>query len=593
MTTENKQSSFEKILAPLSKKNVDHWEDIHGLLCDLANSADPEHLKWKKDEGEKGNRGVGFITFDFGIDGVSIEIQKYALSLEKLFESQTKKISLHFISGDFHDKADAVLQHRWKRFKIEGINGWSKWEGGKWFSLLYYSDMPENSSSSNLMAQEIWKQTLRFSMLLGNYILKNNIDLLIPVNICSNPGNLAANLAVVVVTELLGINVISSNHDFYWEGGKADRMPEEEVGVRDHFFRNSGNIPFFRLFESVYPWNGKYWIQMNINQLQSHTLITKYHFPEAKVFEIGTCLSDKFFENYSIENVRSSRRRMAYILSDGNPVIQTVPIDIHMRKLENWMRDPKPIVCGFNLRSDLDISKDETIYCLQPTRVIARKRIDRNFKLLEALFQKGPLRDRFEKNRSSQLVLHITGPVPIEHQRDLEKVLQSYIRFCEKIPSDIADRVFIAFSVGTEKHPSLQKNGLEDLGIEEIYRLADIVLFPSETEGRGLPIVESCASGIPIVCSRYYPEEVFADVVGENLEEKYRIKYILFPEKDVFPEEFLSRVTEILLKDPKRNDFSMHNKNVVRFRYGYPMMINKFESFIKILENRDQDKGRQ
>ena len=59
----------------------------------------------------------------------------------------------------------------------------------------------------------------------------------------------------------------------------------------------------------------------------------------------------------------------------------------------------------------------------------------------------------------------------------------------------------------------------EPLTIETIYRMADAVVFPSETEGRGLPIIEAAATGIPIICSHYLPREVFSDVVGEKLGE--------------------------------------------------------------------------
>ncbi len=75
-----------------------------------------------------------------------------------------------------------------------------------------------------------------------------------------------------------------------------------------------------------------------------------------------------------------------------------------------------------------------------------------------------------------------------------------------------------------------QKNSFEPLTIEAIYRMADAVVFPSETEGRGLPIIEASASGIPIICSQYRPREVFSDVIGEKLPKELRIQYTLFPE---------------------------------------------------------------
>ena len=70
---------------------------------------------------------------------------------------------------------------------------------------------------------------------LGRFILENEISLLIPVNVASNPGNLALAIALVIVAESLALSVINSNHDFYWEGGRltGERPPGSHPGVRD------------------------------------------------------------------------------------------------------------------------------------------------------------------------------------------------------------------------------------------------------------------------------------------------------------------------------------------------------------------------
>jgi glycosyltransferase involved in cell wall biosynthesis len=139
--------------------------------------------------------------------------------------------------------------------------------------------------------------------------------------------------------------------------------------------------------------------------------------------------------------------------------------------------------------------------------------------------------------------------------------------------------------VGTENHPSFAKNNLEPLCIEEIYRLATLILFPSETEGRGLPIVESSACGIPIVCSRYFPEEVFAEVVGEKLADEKQIKYVLFPEPDAgFSDSCLDAVSDLMLCPEKSQELIKHNKKAVKLRYSTEMIKKKFEEFITRLE---------
>jgi glycosyltransferase involved in cell wall biosynthesis len=255
-----------------------------------------------------------------------------------------------------------------------------------------------------------------------------------------------------------------------------------------------------------------------------------------------------------------------------------------MANLSSWMKNQKPIACGFTPNLTLDPTKDKTIYCLQPTRVIARKRIESDLHLLKALMARENFKNKFI-NDSYQLVLHITGPVPIEHREDLETVLDAYIDLCESLPESMANKVFIAFSVGTENHPSFAKNNLKPLCIEEIYRLATVILFPSETEGRGLPIVESGACGIPIICSRYYPEEVFAEVVGEGLSDEERIKCILFPEPEAgFSDSCLNKVSDLMLHPENSEELIEHNKNAVKLRYSTGTIKNKFIKFIKRLE---------
>lgn len=524
------------------------------------------------------SQGTGFLTFDFGIDGVSIEIAKYAGVLETLYEPYAPA-RLHFIAGEFHPQADAILEPNWSRFQIEGINGWSKWDDGRWFNALYYEDLPAGSQRSELAA-EIYRQANAIAGELTEYLVTNNISLLIPVNVASNPGNLALTLALVLVSEALGIVVINSNHDFYWDGGKAaaDRKPDEPPGERDHFFRNVDNQPFFSLFQMLYPWRGRRWLQVNINKRQSERLVKEHGFPQRKVFEISTCVDDKLFDDYTDEDVRHARQRMAMILSDGADRIGPRTLNEFRQMLPDWMANQFPVVVGARDDLSLDITADDVLYLLQPTRVIARKRIEKGVELIQALLQ-GPLRVPFEQTPEQQLVLHTTGPTPLEHQDDLESILDAYDELIGSLPPAIADRVFLAFTGGHETHPYFEELGFEDMTIADIFRMATVVLFPSEIEGRGLPIIESGAVGIPIICSRYRPQEVFADVIGEDLPEALRIHYVLFPEDD-YPEEFLEQVTRLLMYPEEWTKWRDHNRQAVRTRYSKAALRASFQHLL-------------
>lgn len=572
MQPDNINKLYKPMIDKLEKFNPQNWRDIDDILMLIKNMQESSKVSRKYSFPEEIKNGIAFITYDYGIDGVSIEISKYAMSLQNFIFKNTEP-QIHFIGGDFYPQADTIIKPEWKRFKLTGSNGWGKWENAFWYNQLFNEEMPQNSQKSDNLAKEIWKQAVLLSKRLGKYLAENNIHLLIPVNICSNPGNLALGLCMPLVTELMDLYVLNSNHDYYWEGGKpaSEKKPGAMPGPRDHFFKNYKNHDFFKFFEKLYPWNGVKWIQTNINKLQSDRLIQKYNFNPAKVFELATSISNEFFTKYTKEDVKSVRLRMAHILSDGHPVIHTQPVKKYLKNLDYWMLNQKPLVCAYSKNLILDPTTEDTIYLLQPTRVIGRKRIEKDIQLIDALLHHQNFRNEFDNEPEKQIVLHITGPVPVEHQHDLEVILNTFIEVCEKLPESVSNRLFLAFSVGTEEHSVFAKNGFKHLYIHDIYQLATAIVFPSETEGRGLPIVESSAGGVPIICSRYFPVEVFDGVVGKTLEEKEQIKYTLFPEYE-FPEEFLNKVTDLLLFPEKNRIVNKQNQKAVQNRYSEAVM---------------------
>jgi len=210
--------------------------------------------------------------------------------------------------------------------------------------------------------------------------------------------------------------------------------------------------------------------------------------------------------------------------------------------------------------------------------VIARKRIEKGVELIQALLQ-GPLGATFKQNPARQLVLHITGPTPLENREDLETILDVYRNLIDHLPPAFSNRVFLAFSGGHGTHDSFEEQYLEDMNIADIYRMATAVLFPSETEGRGLPIIESGAVGIPLICSRYEPQEVFATVIGEDLPQEYQIHYLLFPE-DAFSEAFLEEVTDLLIHPEAWAKWRAHNRRAIRLRYSTAALSASFQRLL-------------
>ncbi len=561
----------------LSEHDVAHGQNISTVLDELA-----RHQRAPWDDGRDSVAGgVAFVTFAFDIDGVSMEVAKYA----RCFERIEPGIPIHCIAGKFGDKADAVLDPSWHRFVLDGADGWDKWDGGTWFHRLFYEDLPPDSRQSSELAVEMWNQALSLAGRLVDYIESHGIRLLFTVNTNSNPGNVAFGLALVLASETTGAVVINNNHDFYWEGGKAGckRNPGEQPGPRDHFFRNHDNEEFFAFFQRIYPWNGRRWAQVNINSLQSRRLIDRFHFPPDRVFTIGTGLDPAFFRERNPDITARCRSAMSRILG-GDPVNSATPVEHFVGEIGEWMTDQRPVLCGHGAGRSLDLTAADTLVLLQPTRIVERKRIWKDWELIGALLRHPPFREAFERRPSLSLTLLITGPVPIEHRGCLETVIDSYREVVTGLPDDIGGRLFLALSAGWQSHPTLS----DDIDIVDIYQLADLVVFPSQTEGRGLPIVEASAAGVPIICSRYEPHAVFGEVVGEHLADHDRVDFELYPE-EVAPDEIdgdlLDRVTEMLLEPGSQADRIAHNREAVLNRYSLEALQETIESVLVRLES--------
>lgn len=557
----------------LRRRDIEGGSSISAVLDELARH---HPAPWTDDFHTTVARGVALVTFAFDIDGVSMEIAKYA----RCFENLLPGVPIHCVAGNFGDKVDAVLDPSWGRFELPGADGWDKWDDGEWFSRLFYEDLETGSELSSELAREMWRQALVLAEQLVRYIEDHDIGLLFTVNTNSNPGNVAFGLAIVLAAETTGRVVVNNNHDFYWEGGKAGckRNPGEVPGPRDHFFRNHDNEEFFGFFQRIYPWNGRRWVQANINTLQSRRLIDRFHFRPDLVFAIGTGLETEFFRTCTPHDKRQFRIKMSHVLG-GDPEIESMTVEHFRQNIGTWMTQQVPVVCGSDDAQALDITTGGALYLLQPTRVVARKRIWRDWELVGALLRYAPFREVFEERSDMTLTLHVTGPVPIEHRSCLERVLDAYQAVLDEVPPDIGRRLFLAFSAGCQADPT----STEGIGIVDMYQLADLVVFPSLTEGRGLPIAEAAAAGVPIVCSHYEPPQVFAEVVGLHLDEAHRIQYDEFPPAE-FSDDLLDRVTTALLDPLSQTGRIDHNCAAVQRRYSLDVLQGSISELLDRLE---------
>ena len=160
---------FHQLTTVLDNAHPDDWNDIVLLLNQIKKKKKP--LLAARDEAPLKffAKGTAFITFSYGIDGVSVEISKYAHTLIDLF-TPVENPSIYFIGGDFMPEVSSILKPEWHRLQIDGIDGWNKWDEGKWFNALFQKRMKSNSEESNLLTKEIFAQAVSIAKRLGKIL---------------------------------------------------------------------------------------------------------------------------------------------------------------------------------------------------------------------------------------------------------------------------------------------------------------------------------------------------------------------------------------------------------------------------------------
>ncbi len=249
-------------------------------------------------------KGIAFITFHYIIDGVTVEAGKYCELIHRDFPNT----SIHYIGGVFKPESAKLIPKYVHKYENPLLKGFDEW---KFYKNFFFDKLERGSDSYNRLILDFWDDVLAIIKTLGDYIVKNNIHLLYLINVCSNPGNISLALAMVLISECLGIPVMNNNHDYYWEGGNRANDIETmglKGGPRDFFFKNAHLGEVFSLIEMLFPWDSRNWINVNINRSQSEHLIIENGHNPSNVFEIGTAV-DRIHAAIHLRACRPTHRR--------------------------------------------------------------------------------------------------------------------------------------------------------------------------------------------------------------------------------------------------------------------------------------------
>ena len=572
--TQNNTAKITNILKELHNEKIETWFDL-GLFIDRFKEKKSKagfHGDAKSFDASLTKGGMAFLTFYFTIDGITVETDKYA----KIFKNIYPEIPIHFVAGEIKPEADELIPKDAFKKVIPEMEAFDAWP---LYNDFFKIKMERGSEAYNNLIGKFWKEVLVLVEKLGGYIEENDISLLYLINVCSNPGNVSLAFATVLISEYLGLPVINNNHDFYWEGGNREveiKKKGLKKGPRDFFFHNAHVGEFFSIIEMIYPWESRSWMQVNINKIQQNHLIDINGQNPANVALIGTAVDTKMHQ-MSKRDIIKAFMQVSTIFANKKDTI-TVHTAAHHTKSE---RSLKPILLGYKTIKKFDFVNNNIVF-LQPTRVISRKSIELNFKLIKRLFSYKSFAEKFITNPQLKLSLIVSGPIPHGQQNYYHDLKKDFKNFLEELPKEYRARVLLGFLFSEFDKNEFNKKYKKPLDIEQLYDVASLILLPSQTEGRGLPIIEAAACGTPIFCRQYEPREVYDQVIGRHLDESLRLIVLEFKGSKV-PKILAEKICDHVFYPQNRMVDVTHNRNVIKKRYSIEALQKNMEYILERL----------
>lgn len=222
----------------------------------------------------------------------------------------------------------------------------------------------------------------------------------------------------------------------------------------------------------------------------------------------------------------------------------------------------KEFLNDFNVRRLLkkhDPGLKKTLFVLQHTRVVPRKRIDF---ALEFVFE---LREFLEKeSKYDTLYFFVSGATGLKSKKTRVELRKLHRSLSKKYKTN---RVFLVFAS--------EENGRSRIGFYNFPRifasLGGISTYFSEIEGFGNNLLEVMASGlIPVVYT--YP------VFKKDLE-KFNFKTISLDKFEVSP-ECLQSVLEIIEDEEKRKDWAEENLKILDESFRHKIIARKLKKAV-------------
>ncbi len=138
----------------------------------------------------------------------------------------------------------------------------------------------------------------------------------------------------------------------------------------------------------------------------------------------------------------------------------------------------------------------------------------------------------------------------------------------ERLTNDIAlnDKVIFTGYIKNSELPIYYASS-------DVFVLPSIVTRDGDTEGLGIVLLEAIASGTPVIGSNVGG---IIDIIEDN-----KTGFLTEPEN---PEDIANKIIKILEDKKLRHKFSMAGLNIVKDKFSWELVTNKFSKIYKLLE---------
>lgn len=223
------------------------------------------------------------------------------------------------------------------------------------------------------------------------------------------------------------------------------------------------------------------------------------------------------------------------------------PSELIPNVLDFDQEPPPPDDYAVDLRKEIGLEPYD-ILVMQPTRVVPRKGIELAINLVAEL----------KDSRLKLVVTHESGDEGLDYRQALTHLAASAG----------VDLRFIDARVSNKR--GLDAEGRKTYSLDDVYRQADIVSYPSLYEGFGNAFLEAAYFRKPIIVKRYSIFITDIEPKGFNI-----IPVDVFPTQDV-----LERVRRVINDADYRTQVVDHNFELAKTFYSYSVLRRKLRALL-------------